>query len=33
MYLPFETTGAIFLGGCLKALADRLAKRRGIAGT
>jgi hypothetical protein len=32
MYLPFETTGAIFLGGCLKALADRLAKRRGIAG-
>ena len=33
MYLPFETTGAIFLGGCLKAVADRLAKRRGIAGT
>lgn len=32
MYLPFETTGAIFVGGCLKALADRLAKRRGIAG-
>jgi putative OPT family oligopeptide transporter len=32
MYLPFETTGAIFLGGCLKALADRLARRRGIAG-
>jgi OPT oligopeptide transporter protein len=32
MYLPFETTGAMFLGGCLKALADRLAKRRGIAG-
>ncbi len=32
MYLPFETTGAIFVGGCLKALADRLAKRRGVAG-
>ncbi len=32
MYLPFETTGAIFVGGCLKALADRLAGRRGIAG-
>ena len=32
MYLPFETTGAIFLGGCLKWLADRLAARRGIAG-
>jgi putative OPT family oligopeptide transporter len=32
MYLPFETTGAIFVGGCLKALADRLAARRGIAG-
>lgn len=32
MYLPFETTGAIFVGGCLKALADRMAKRRGIAG-
>jgi putative OPT family oligopeptide transporter len=32
MYLPFETTGAIFLGGCLKALADRLAARRGLAG-
>ncbi len=32
MYLPFETTGAIFVGGCLKALADRLARRRGIAG-
>jgi putative OPT family oligopeptide transporter len=28
MYLPFETTGAMFLGGCLKALADRLARRR-----
>ena len=32
MYLPFETTGAIFVGGCLKALADRLARRRGLAG-
>jgi putative OPT family oligopeptide transporter len=32
MYLPFETTGAMFLGGCLKAVADRLARRRGIAG-
>jgi putative OPT family oligopeptide transporter len=32
MYLPFETTGAIFLGGCLKALADHLARRRGLAG-
>ncbi len=32
MYLPFETTGAIFVGGCLKALADHLAARRGIAG-
>ena len=30
MYLPFETTGAIFVGGCLKALADRLARRRGL---
>jgi putative OPT family oligopeptide transporter len=28
MYLPFQTTGAIFLGGCLKALADWFAKRR-----
>jgi putative OPT family oligopeptide transporter len=32
MYLPFETTGAIFVGGCLKWLADRLAARRGVAG-
>jgi hypothetical protein len=32
MYLPFETTGAIFVGGCLKAIADRLARRRGLAG-
>jgi hypothetical protein len=28
MYLPFQTTGAIFLGGCLKALADWFARRR-----
>ena len=28
MYLPPETTGAIFVGGCLKALADWWAKRR-----
>ncbi len=32
MYLPFETTGAIFVGGCLKALADRLAQRREVTG-
>jgi putative OPT family oligopeptide transporter len=32
MYLPFETTGAIFVGGCIKWLADKLAVRRGIAG-
>jgi hypothetical protein len=32
MYLPFETTGAIFVGGCLKRLADALARRRGVAG-
>jgi len=32
MYLPFETTGAIFVGGCLKKLADAFARRRGIAG-
>ncbi len=32
MYLPFETTGAIFVGGCLKWVADKLAARRGIAG-
>jgi putative OPT family oligopeptide transporter len=30
MYLPPETTGAIFLGGCLKALADALAKRSSL---
>jgi putative OPT family oligopeptide transporter len=32
MYLPFETTGAIFVGGCLKWVADKLAARRGVAG-
>ena len=32
MYLPFETTGAIFVGGCIKWLADSIAKRRGVAG-
>jgi putative OPT family oligopeptide transporter len=32
MYLPPETTGAIFVGGCLKALADRLARRRRVEG-
>lgn len=32
MYLPPETTGAIFLGGCLKALIDWRAKRQGLAG-
>jgi len=32
MYLPFETTGAIFVGGCFKALADWFARRRGVAG-
>lgn len=32
MYLPFETTGAIFVGGCIKWFADKLAVRRGIAG-
>ena len=30
MYLPPETTGAIFLGGCLKALVDWRAKRRSL---
>lgn len=31
MYLPFETTGAIFVGGCLRAWAEKRAARRGIA--
>ncbi len=30
MYLPFETTFAIFLGGVFRALGDWLAKRRGF---
>jgi putative OPT family oligopeptide transporter len=30
MYLPPETTGAIFLGGCLKALVDGWAKTKGL---
>jgi putative OPT family oligopeptide transporter len=29
MYLPFETTFAIFIGGVIRALADRIASRRG----
>jgi len=32
MYLPPATTGAIFLGGCLKAVVDWRAKRAGLAG-
>jgi uncharacterized oligopeptide transporter (OPT) family protein len=32
MYLPPATTGAIFLGGCLKALVEWRAKRQGLAG-
>jgi len=32
MYLPPATTGAIFLGGCLKALVDWRANRAGLAG-
>ena len=30
MYLPLETTGAIFVGGCIKALVDRIRLRRGL---
>jgi putative OPT family oligopeptide transporter len=30
MYLPLETTFAIFLGGVFRALGDRLARRRGF---
>jgi putative OPT family oligopeptide transporter len=30
MYLPFETTFAIFIGGVFRALADRMAKRRSL---
>jgi putative OPT family oligopeptide transporter len=32
MYLPPETTGAIFLGGCLKVLVEWRAKRTGLVG-
>jgi hypothetical protein len=32
MYLPPATTGAIFLGGCLKAWVEWRAKRSGLAG-
>jgi putative OPT family oligopeptide transporter len=32
MYLPPATTGAIFLGGCLKAFVEWRAKRAGLAG-
>ncbi|HWR50161.1 MAG TPA: oligopeptide transporter, OPT family [Bryobacteraceae bacterium] len=31
MYLPFETTSAIFLGGVIRAAADRIAARRAAA--
>ena len=30
MYLPFETTFAIFIGGAIRSLGDWLAKRRGF---
>jgi putative OPT family oligopeptide transporter len=30
MYLPFETTFAIFIGGVFRAIADRLAQRSGL---
>src|SRR6202022_1368270 len=30
MYLPFETTFAIFLGGVFRSLGDAMAKRRGL---
>jgi putative OPT family oligopeptide transporter len=33
MYLPFETTAALFVGGCLKALIDRVAKAKKIEGS
>ncbi len=32
MYLPFETTCAIFVGGVIRSLADGIAKRRGLNG-
>jgi uncharacterized oligopeptide transporter (OPT) family protein len=30
MYLPFETTSAIFIGGVIRAIGDWMAKRRGF---
>lgn len=30
MYLPLETTSAIFVGGCVRWLTDRMAERRGF---
>src|SRR5262249_45186833 len=30
MYLPFETTFAIFVGGVFRAIGDSMAKRRGL---
>jgi putative OPT family oligopeptide transporter len=30
MYLPFETTFAIFIGGVFRAIADKMAQRRGL---
>jgi putative OPT family oligopeptide transporter len=30
MYLPFETTSAIFVGGVIRAIADKIAERRGL---
>jgi len=30
MYLPFETTSAIFVGGVIRAIADRIAVKRGL---
>jgi putative OPT family oligopeptide transporter len=30
MYLPFETTSAIFVGGVIRAIADSVARRRGF---
>ena len=30
MYLPLETTSAIFVGGIIRAIADRIAVRRGL---
>ena len=30
MYLPLETTGAIFVGGCIKLLVERISRRRAL---